>query len=269
MKTNKEKVLLNASKDLIPDAGLGEFLEGYSSQRDPFNYKLLLWILVPVIGWSLVLVFIVNFFFHKWLDTKDYIYLYKEGFLWVRKPCLGNPRETIVRFDEIGGIRYSKTRHYKVIYLVNVYNETSTTFEVCDRKGLSICKVESAYRNEKEADDKYNAVAFASNAIIDRWNEMAIERFNRDVAEKGYGTFYTKGGTASVKVELGRDFIKTGNHYAGSEFRYAFQDGLLYIYPTEEDRNFSDKTQYFTINVNEMYDSRIFLLAAAQYLGIK
>lgn len=269
MKTNKERVSLNVSKDLIPDAGLGEFSEGYSSARDSFNYKFLLLILIPVVGWILVIVLFITFCIMKWLNAKDDIYLYKEGFLWVRKPRFGNPEETIVRFDEIGGIRYSKTRLYKVVYFINVYDSTSTTFEVCNRKGLSICKVESAYRNEKEADDKYNAVAFASNAIIARWNDMAVERFNREVAEKGYGTFYIKDGRTNATVELGRDFIKTGRHYAGRDFRYAFQDGLLYIYPSEEDRNFSESTQYFTINVNGMYDSRVFLLAAAQYLGIK
>lgn len=63
--TNKEKVAINVSKDFIPDAGLGKFEEGYSSQRNPFNYKLLWYILVPF-AQIIVVVYILAFFLKKY-----------------------------------------------------------------------------------------------------------------------------------------------------------------------------------------------------------
>lgn len=268
--TNKEKVSLNVSKDLIPDAGIGEFVEGYSSQRNPFNYKFLLWLLVPIAGQIVVVMYVLGFFLGKLLGGIENIYIYSDGFLWEKKPLIGKHEEIVVRYDEIGGIKYSKTRHYQTTYgIIRTYNGTHTTLEVCDREGFTICSRVNSYRNEHEAEDKYNAAAFATNSIIDRWNVIAADRFNKDMSEKGYGTFYTTDGKKKVTVKLGRDFIKTDNHYAGRNFKYAFQDGLLYIYPSEEDRNYSNKEEYFTINVNEMFDNRIFLIAANQLLGIK
>ena len=267
--TNKEKCSLIVGNALIPDPGLGEFIEGYTNKMDPFPYKLLWWFLVPIVGQILVPMFVIIFFLVKLFRKKHVVYLYTDGILWESKPFIGRSEEISLRYDEIGGIMTSKTRHYQSTYGISHYTGTEVVMDICDKDGFSLLLRKFSYRNEHETDDQYNALGFAMVSILRNWNEIALDRFNKEFSEKGFGTFRTKVGKSVVTVSIGRDFIKTEENYAGSNFKYAFQDGFLYIYPSEEDRNFSNKKEYFTINVNDMYDNNIFLLAASQLLGIK
>lgn len=267
--TNKEKCSLKVEKDLIPDSGLGEFIEGYTNEKDTFAYKFLWWLLIPIVGWTVVFMMVMIFLLTKIFGTKQVIYLYKNGILWISKPFIGNGEKIVLRYDEIGGIRTSKTRMYQSTFGIKSYTGTEVVMDICDKDGYSLLLRRFNYRNEHEDNEKYNALGFAMAAILNSWNEIAINRFNEELLNQGYGTFHTTLGKDIVNVVIGRDFIKTGENYVGRNFRYAFQDGLLYIYPSEEDRNFSDKKGYFTINVNDMYDKNVFLMAASQLLGVK
>lgn len=267
--TNKTKCSINVEKDFIPDAGLGKFIEGYTNKKDSFPYKFLWWLLLPIAGQIIVLMLVIIYFSGKIFGKKHTVYLYEDGVLWESKPMIGSNEEIILKYDEIGGIRTSKVRQYQSTYGIRTYNGTSVVMDICDKEGYSLLLRKFSYRNEKEEEDKYNSLGFAMTAILNSWNKIAIDRLNSELANQGYGTFYTISGKSVVKVEIGRDFIKTGENYAGSDFKYAFQDGLLYIYPSEEDRNFSSTKEYFTININDMYDKEPFLLAAYQLLGIK
>lgn len=268
--TNKEKCSLKLAKDVVPDAGLGEFMEGYTSKRDGHPYKFLWWLLVPIVGWIVVPFWVIIYVLSRTFRNESFIYLYEEGFLWVVKSITGKSKEYLVRYDEVGGMQYSKTRKYQTSYaIITVYQGTHVNFNICDKEGVSIFGQFFSYRNEHEVDDKYNACGFAVNAILERWDELAINRVNRELNQQGYARFYTNDNGQRVYVDIGRGFIKTGSDYAGNDFRYSIQDGYLFIYPSDEDRNYSNKKEYFTINVNQMYDSRVFFLAASQLLGIK
>lgn len=265
--TNKEKCAINASKDLIPDTGLGEFVEGYTNRRDSINKKILWLLLLPIVGWVLLAVFLILALLGKFLRKTHSVYLYQDGVLWETKSIIGKSEEIIIRYDEIGGIKTSKTRQYSSIYgLVNTYQCTSVLLEICDKDGFSIIQRQFAYQNEHEKEDGYNSLGFGMNAILTTWNKIALDRLNRELNENGFCTFYTTENGKKVSVEVENYFIKSANNYAGAGLKYAFQEGILYIYPSEEDCNSSKK--YFTINVNEMYNRDVFLLAINQLLGI-
>ena len=268
--TNKERCSLNRAKDIIPDAGLGEFIEGYTSKREGHPYKSLLWLLVPIIGWIVVPMLLIVYCLKRYFRDESFIYLYDDGFLWMVKSFTGKSKEYIVRYDEVGGMMAAKTRNYQThYYVIKIYTGTSVAFNVCDKEGVTLLSLSIFYNNEHEKDDKYDACGFALNAILDKWHAMALERANREISEQGFARFFTLNKGSMTSVDIGRGFIKTEGNYAGENLRYAFQDGLLYIYPSEEDRNFSNEKKYFTINVNSMYDNQIFFLAASQLLGIK
>ena len=245
--TNKEKCSLSVDKDFIPDAGLGKFIEGYTTERD-------------ILG--------------KFSIKKQTVYIFQEGILWVTKYIFGKSEEIILRYDEMGGIRTSKERQYQSTYgLFKKYIGTNVILEICDKDGFSLLKRSFSYMNEKEDESMYNALGCSMVAIQNQWSDIAIRKLNHELSEKGYGTFrtieYGSFKNKKVTIKIGRDFLKADDNYAGSNFKYAFQDGSLYIYPSEEDRNFSNKKEYFTININDMYDKEIFLQAAYQLLGIK
>lgn len=265
---NKEKLAINPVKEIIPQIGYGEYIEGYSNTKDPFNYKFLWWNIFPIVGQILVLFYVLFFFLNKLLGTKHYVYIYKEGILWKSHNVFSN-KDAQIRYDEIGGIKTSKVRHYKLIYGIRKYNCTEVVIDISDKNGNSFIKHKFNYRNENEEESKYNALGYAMKAIMNIWNEYAFERFKKELSEKGYGTFYSTSGKQRQIVEIGQGYIKSDGNYAGAGFRYNFQNGLLYIYPTEEDLNFSDKKEYFVINVNDMYDRDIFLFVASKLLGIK
>ena len=238
--TNKEKYSLNIANDIIPDTGLGEFIEGYASKRDAYPYKVLLWLLVPVFGWIFVAVWLISYCLNRFFREENFIYLYEDGFLWVVKSFTGKSKEYIVRYDEVGGMMAAKTRNYQThYYIIKIYTGTVVAFNVCDKEGVNMLSLSISYRNEHERDDNYNACGFALNAILDRWHDMALNRANREISEQGFARFFTLSDGKKTAVDIGRGFIKSEGNYAGEGFRYAFQDGLLYIYPTEEDRNFS------------------------------
>ena len=267
--TNKEKCMLTEHKDLIPNPGLGPFVEGYSNQNILFPNRLLFMLWIPIVGWILFPIFILFYYLGALLETKHFICLYRDGLLWKTRNVFGTEKETTVRYDEVGGIRNPKIRHYKNIYGFSKYNQTEVQLDICDKEGRSLLEQKIAYYNEKEEDDKYNAFGYALIAIMKRWNEMALERFNTELREKGYGTFYSVYKKQRVAVDVGRNFIKTAGNYVEGHFRFAFQNGFLYIYPDETDRNPASKDDFFAINVNNMYDNTIFLMVVAQFFGIK
>lgn len=266
--TSKEKCALVAGRDIIPNVGLGEFVEGYTNKKDSFPYYILWWFLFPIVGQILVPLIILFYYLQRLFGTKHVVYIYEKGFFWRRK-SLFDQKDSLLRFDEIGGIRTSKTRNYNSTYGIKTYNGTTVILDICDKKGNSLFLQEFSYRNEHEEELKYNALGYVMNAILNIWNVYAFNRFNRELSEKGFCIFYTISRKVKEALELGNGYIKYGGNYAGMGLKYAFQDGLLYIYPSLEDRNFSNKNEYFIINVNDMYDKSIFLYAAQHLLGIK
>lgn len=268
--SNRGKCAINAAFDDIPSVGLGIFIEGYTNTRDPFPYKFLWWFFVPFVGQIIVPFFILFYFLFKIFGAKHFVYLYKDGFLWKRNRLIGKDDEVRVHYDDVFGVRTSKTRQYQSIYgLIDIYKGTTVYLEVCNKKYETIISRSFVYKNENEEEDKYNSLGFAMKAIVDKCNEIAIERFNNEMREKKYGLFLTVNHGDFTAVCVGKDFIVSGDNRASKSFKYSFDNGKLLIYPSEEELNPNSKKKYFVIDVNNMYNKEVFLLAASQFLGIK
>lgn len=268
--SNRGKCAINAAYDDIPSVGLGTFIEGYTNTRDSFPYKFLWWLLVPIAGQIIVPLFVLFYFLGKLFGAKHFVYIYKEGFLWKRKRLIGKDDEIRVLYDEMFGIRTFKTREYQSIYgIINIYKGTTVYLDVCNKKYEKILSRSFVYKNENEEEDEYNSLGFAMRALLDRWNDIAIERFNKEMREKKYGTFLTTTHGALTAVCVGSNFIVAGDNRASNKFKYSLENGELLIYPSEEELNPNSKKKYFVIDVNNMYNKEVFFLAASQFLGIK
>ena len=267
MSTNKERCALDSTRVTVPEVGLGEFVEAFSSKNTPFPTKMLLWILVPIVGWILVAILLFTVVFTRIFGSTVIVYIYKEGFLWYKKTFVGKETNTIIRFDDIGGIRTSKIMHYQSSYGIKTYGRTELLFEVCDKPGNCLLSYKNIYRNKQEDEDKYNALGFAINDILNIWNEKAVERFNKQIATNGEATFRTYFDGKPSTVIVSPTHVASRGFYAKGNFRYSFQDGWMSLYPSQSDQQ-KQGIEYFTLNVNDMYDKTVFLLALSHFFGI-
>lgn len=274
--TNKERCAIKADDEIVKNANLGEFVEGYTSSKDKTNWKFLLWLLLPFLGWIVVFMLLTIMFFKWMFASRHTVVIYKQGFLWKTYYLLYKGDEQIVKFADMDGLLISKTKCYQSYYgLFEHYTNTNAYFSIINRNNEETFAKSFSYSNEDEDDDSYNAAGFAAVAISKAWNDMALEKINKELTEKGACKFYVRSGNGFFtkvtlsEVEIGRGFIKYEGHYAGDNLRYSFSNGLLLIYPSEEDNHFAKEEKYFAIDVNNMYDKHIFLLAASQLIGIK
>lgn len=57
--TREEQLSIKPNEDFIPNVGLGEFIVGYTGKKDKFPQKMLWWLLLPILGWFVVVSFVV------------------------------------------------------------------------------------------------------------------------------------------------------------------------------------------------------------------
>lgn len=177
MSTNKGKCALNAQSDVIPSVGLGTFIEGYTNTRDRIINKKVLWmLLIPILGQIVIPLIILLTYIGKFFEAKHFVYLYEEGILWRRKRFLRAEDEVSIRYSDIGSVGVRKTRHYSSVYgIIKFYNVTETNLVIYDHDRHLLLSRSFNYQNEKEEDDKYNALGFAMNAILDVTQQLGIE----------------------------------------------------------------------------------------------
>lgn len=282
----KKNFIVNPELEMIPDVGLGNYIVGYTSKGERFALEKILWLVIPglpflyfllrgdkndfiwlyflfpclLIGFFKVLVYSIQVITEA-IHGNNY-YIYDKGFVWHKRPFGGKiKKEAIINFNDVSGIRMSKTRHYTQSTFSSSYNGTSVEFKVYGMNGILFSQI-STYKNEYENPEKYNVEGYAFHTIIDRWNDIALERANQELSEKGYVTFN------AGYIKVGRDFLKVGMNYVEvGNFSYSFDDGQLYIYPESVDGLHVPES--FSVDVNSMTNKEIFLLTIDQFLGIK
>ncbi|HBI58071.1 MAG: hypothetical protein OSJ46_02740 [Duncaniella sp.] len=263
--TTKDQFRLRPDEVPAADPTLGHYIEGYTDAREKFNYKNLWWILLPFFGWVMVLFFILGY----WLKHIRYwrVAVFENGFLKQTVTRSGRiAEEQIFRFNEIRGISNRVTRRYQSTYGITRYTGTDVSLHVLDNNGNETNFLSGSYRNEHDHPEKYNMEGYAVNAIVKAWYPVSIDNFNREMDEKGYGTFVSGGN----EIQVGKGFLRAGQNHVSGHFRYGVDSGFLTIQPENEDgAHFSGKLKAFSININEMYNSQAFCTAAAQLLGIK
>ena len=108
-------------------------------------------------------------------------------------------------------------------------------------------------------------VGYACNSIRSTWLQFAIDKFNKEISTVGYGTFVSKSG----RVLVGKEFIQVNDQVVSPGFKYSFDSGYLYLYPNDEEgSHFKKKSKSVNINVVEMYNSDVFLMAMQQFFGV-
>lgn len=264
---NKEKFQIRTLGTLIPAMNLGNFIDGYIEKNESFNYKNLWWPLLPIIGWVIFVLLVIIYFLKLLFHFRFFrVFIYEKGI--VRQSLTKKGKtvdETVFKFNDLIGVSYKKTRQYKNVYGINIYNDTTVQLTGLDENKKEICILSGSYRNEKEQPGKYNFTGYACNAIMNVWNQIALERFDKELKQNGFAVFYS----GNKEVKVGIKFLRMGNNYVSDNFSYIFDNGALIIYPNmEEGSHFKKHANYFSIDVNGMYNSHIFLMAIRQYLGI-
>lgn len=274
----KNNYVINPELEMIPDVGLGDYIVGYSTKGKKISYLALLWlvviplVLIPllwndklyIMSYFLLILPIIGIVYTigYYIRGAESYYIYTNGFVWQKLSSDGKvKKETAINFKDVSGIKVSKTRHYTQSTFITTYNSTTVDFKVYGNNGILFSQ-KSGYKNEYEKPEKYNAQGYAIHTIVDKWNDIALERANQELSEKGYVTFN------AGYVKVGRDFLKVGSNYVEvGNFKYAFDEGMLYIYPESVDG--LQKSEPFSVDVNSMTDSDKFLMTIGQLLDIK
>lgn len=260
-----EKYIIDPNKTNIPDEGLGEFLIGLTEEKTTFNWLHLLWNLIPIGGQFVFAMHVFNHLFAKLRPAR--VLIYKNGFIKQELNGSGKIKsQTVVDYNETNALSYIKTRRYTVTYGIRKYTTTDVELSILDSDNVREKILSGDYHNENETDGNYNFIGYACNAINNSWRQFAIEKFNREMASKGYATFHTPSG----EVQLGKDFIKTNGVVVTSGFKYYFDEGSLYLLPNAgEGDHFRNKSDKVRIDVAQMFNKDVFLLAIDQFFGVR
>ena len=262
--TDKKHYQINPSSTLIPDFGLGQFVEGYTDERKPFNWQNLLWILFPIVGLVIILIFAIGHFMSKL--SKGRVLIFEKGFVVQDLSSSGKVKlEVPYRFDELKGISMPKIRQYQNIYGIRKYNATNFDVNALTTDNAIINVMSGSYRNEGDFPNGYNFEGYASHAIVNHWSDHALKRINRELKEKGCITFYTPS-----PIVVGNGYVKYEDKTVSNPFKYYFDNGSLHLLPEKEaGSHFAKKHDELVIPVNSMYDSALFLMVISRLLGIK
>lgn len=258
---------INPETEMIPDAGIGDFIEGYSQKGERVNYAILVLFLFPIPG----LYFVIEEFLH-YMKTRNIVnsyYLYSGGFIYQRRNGTTILDQDVIDFKKVKGISLSHTRLYGQF---GMYNNTEVCLQVLNEEMSIVFNQTSSYVNKNEKTGKYNLCGQAFNAILYRWDKIALERFNHEFADKGYGTFISRNIYYPDEVDMiqvGENYIKQNNAYAETgNSKFLLNDGKLQVFTESGNGNDYDKAP-LEIDINKMFNSNVFLIVIRQLLGVE
>lgn len=263
---NEARYKINPDVDLVPDAGLGDFVVGYNQRGDSFKLYWYFLNLLPVFGTVMFLLHVLNY----WLTqiNRTQILVYKNGFLWQTVSHNGTvKRERKVEFGKMKGMIVKRVREYSSCYGSKSYNQTSVTIKIIGEDLKELFNERNSYYSECENPDRYNHVAYALSVIQEEWNSIAIDRLNAELKEKGYCSFYSE---TDSEIQVNREFIRSKDHYVSGNISYTFSDGYLLLIPQkEEGALFKAAPKNWSIDLGSLYNSQVFLIVMKQFWGIK
>ena len=253
--------LLDPASINVSGYGLGRFIIGYTDERGKLDKRNFLWLLVPVVGWIQLPIRLIS---HYLRHNCTRVCFFENGI--VRQELEGKGQikaEIVLRYDELKGISISKTRNYSY----GVYLSTAFCVNILDSNLSNTLFMQGVYRNKNEEVEDFDMNGHILDTLVKQWSQKAIDKFNAEMQSQGYGVFYT----GRQQVHVGKDFLRFGDNYVSRNFKYSFHSGMLNIFPqsAEDGSFFQKKASSFSINVNDMYNKEVFLLAINQFLGIK
>lgn len=263
--TDESIYLIKPETTTIPDLGLGDFIKGYSDKDTPYKWTFLLWLLLPIVGWILVIIYSLLYITRKYITRRNLkVLIYSKGFYLYEKK-FNKEYEEIIKFDDIIAINCARTRNYTN----SMYSGTSCQISVLDMDRHNKVVFSATYHNENEEAGNYNFGGYVVWALMEAWYPVALERHIHELNQKRYTTFYylePRSFRSSIlkDVQIGTNFIKVAEDYVDGEFTYQINDGWLYIYPPKKSTKKS-----FRVYLNQMYDSTIFLVLLKEYWGVE
>lgn len=259
----KENYIIDPMSIQLPDHGLGKFVEGYTSKGDSFNWKNIFWNLIPIFG---QLVFLAKWGITLYNNSRvKNILIYQNGFVTQLTNKKGElKKEDVYNYHTLKGMSLQKTRNFSRVYGITNYTGTSVSLNVMEKDGCVMNIFDGTYYNKEDYPEDHDFLGYSVHAINNSWINFSIDNFNREFSEKGYATFYSDYQT----IILGKGYIKVNDKGVSGQFKYAFDNGILYLYPPEEG-NFNSKPNPITVNIAKMYNKEIFLMAINKLLGIR
>ena len=257
----KNDFRINPETEMIPDAGIGNFIEGFSRKGERVNYWIFIMILIPIPG----LYFVIEEILH-YLKTRNIVnsyYLYTCGFIYQKRNGIKILEQDVVDYRNVKGISLS---HTKIYGQFGEYDYTVVCLQVLNEEMNIVFNQTSSYVNSNEDPEKYNLCGTAFHAINNRWNQIALEQFNHEFSEKGFGTFYSVEGDT---ILVGVNYIKVNSAYAEADTsKFGLKNGDLHIFRESVDGGGYEKNS-LTIDVNKMFNKACFLMAIHQLLGLE
>ena len=266
------------------EAEAGRFIAGYSTWGERFNRKYLWVLLLSVVGvigclfcdeaitfmLSIMLVAMgplvlaimgMPYCFNK-IFTRRCI-ICADGLIWqVLLYNIYMLSEKVIKFCDVKGIRKSGTVYsqFGISYLLTVAKLSAT-----DSAGNEIFCKTGYYVNEHEEAQKNNFYGCAFNGILERWNEIAAQRLNKEFEAKGYCSFYADG----KEYRVGHGYLSCGNDIVRvGEFSYKFHDGFLSFFPQNVGNMWLLKRPLLVVPLSSMYNGQLFLTVIRQTLNI-
>lgn len=212
------------------DTDLGVFKGFYSSEEVTFGkmygLKWLLWILVPVVGW-IILLSLFLIYLYRIIPTRKF-WVFEKGFVWKK----GNNIKKIL-YSDIDELFYRKIANYKN----GRYGDTSHSFYV-SKCGKTLFKNIALENNEMDIEEKRTYLVRAFMAAEVEIQKTLIERAKEEYARRNYvsliddevligdgfirdkvGYDYTTDNIADVRYEDG-DIIILGKDYKSKIIGY-------------------------------------------------
>ena len=282
MSESKEKCKIFADND--PE--LGNFIEGYDSQKDsnPLNgclYRVSILFLVgaflllisyftevankphyssenwPILLLVAIMLLMSGFFLFKRMRPIR-VYVYQNGFIWKVVNRKGEEQSaTMVNFDDVDTIAYFKTHRY----VNGVLSSNTFVFKVLDQQGKTLFRKKGGYNNSSEdgEDGDFGGWMYYSLEAIDQqWTKVGLERMHDQL--KKHGELIFKNGKGH-RILLSRNGITMDDKSVPWEtMKTRSRDGFLWIDDSRKKKTLFSSSD-IKLNLNTLPNSQLFLAA--------
>lgn len=191
---------------------LGTLKGFYSSEETTFTkmfgIKTFLWILLPIIGWFILIIQFIEFLV-RIIPTR-FFWIFENGFVWKK----GGNIQTVY-YSDIEVLEYAQTAHYKN----GRYSYTSHHFRTIKNGNVTFKNVAWDY-NEMDMEEKKSYLVRAFQAAEIEIQQSLIERAKEEFNRRNYISL------TDEEILIGEDFIrdKTGYDYTPENISKVYYD---------------------------------------------
>lgn len=275
--TKREECRILSSDPSIPAVGFGHYVDGYDSGREskPIGKTIIFGILAlvflfeavkmafhpEILELGFVLAFLIPgtglaFLFlalRPWIRFRNRVYVFDDGFVWTKERKDGKVvKKEEYDLNKIDGIKFSRTSRY---LNGRVYSGTDYYFEIITNQEV-VFKKSGSYT----IPDDGGWVYFALQSIMQQWMKIGLKRMNEELQTNGFLRF--------DDIVLSNEFIRRGNtEVLREDLRYTFEGSSLLIDRASK-KKIMNLTHDIVVDVNDLMNGQLFLVAVKNLLGI-